>query len=133
MFKTRPSEGQTVSEPQTLAEWVRAEMKKRHLTSGRALARYAGLSPDTVSRLLRGVRPEPETIWKLADYFKVSRSMLVAMAGYDASPDDDRRLRSLFAQGGFADLSPEEQIEVERKLEIIFHEVIEEIRARRGE
>ena len=74
MIETRLMDRTDVNKPTSLADWLRLKMDKRGLKSARALAKYAGLSPDTVSRALHGVQPEPETITKLAVYFGVPRA-----------------------------------------------------------
>lgn len=81
MIETRLMDRTDVSKPMPLADWLRLKMDKRGLKSARALAKYAGLSPDTVSRALHGVQPEPETITKLAVYFGVPRDDLMAFSG----------------------------------------------------
>ncbi len=63
-------------------EWLEEQIEQRGLGYNQ-LASYTGLSSSGISKLRLGQRrPSPETLRKLADYFKVDYDWLLAQAGY---------------------------------------------------
>jgi transcriptional regulator with XRE-family HTH domain len=63
-----------------LARWLQGELKARGLTQ-QAAATYAGVSMATISDILRkGHIPRIETLFRLADYFEVSRERVLCLA-----------------------------------------------------
>jgi transcriptional regulator with XRE-family HTH domain len=73
------------------SDWLNEQMKLEGVSMSQ-LATYAGLSYSGVSKLSLGQRhPEPETVLKLANYFKVDPDWLLELAGHRKSftPEKD--------------------------------------------
>ncbi len=51
-----------------LVRWLRAQMRQRHVQSGRQLGQVAKVASDTASRILRGEPIGPAVLAKLADW-----------------------------------------------------------------
>lgn len=65
-----------------LQGWLRTELKERGLTQAE-VAVYAGVGQATISDMLRkGHVPKVETLFRLADYFHVSRERVLRLAGH---------------------------------------------------
>lgn len=65
-----------------LKGWLRTELKERGLTQAE-VAVYAGVGQATISDMLRkGHIPKVETLFRLADYFHVSRERVLRLAGH---------------------------------------------------
>ncbi|MGH2542344.1 MAG: helix-turn-helix domain-containing protein [Ardenticatenaceae bacterium] len=88
-----------------LADYLRQELARRDW-SGRTLARYADVAPDTIAGAMRGDRtPEPDTLRKIARALRVDESFLLRLAGHLEEPSQQltdaraiaiaRRLESL--------------------------------------
>lgn len=95
-----------------VTRWLREQKRVTH-ASIRKIAEYTGVSPDTIKKILDGVttRPEPETLWKLADYFHFPREQLMELAGYvpeGAFPPIPANIRAMSAEQ-VMELIPEEQ------------------------
>jgi transcriptional regulator with XRE-family HTH domain len=64
------------------SDWLNKQISQKGVGINQ-LATYTGLSSSGVSKLRLGQRnPEPETILKLADYFKVDPDWLLVLAGH---------------------------------------------------
>jgi transcriptional regulator with XRE-family HTH domain len=71
-----------------LRGWLRTELRERGLTQAQ-VAVYAGVGQATLSDILRkGHVPKVDTLFRLADYFHVSREAVLRMAGH-LPPDAD--------------------------------------------
>lgn len=65
-----------------LSGWLRSELKDRGLTQAE-VAVYSGVGQATISDILRkGHVPKVETLFRLADYFHVSRERVLRLAGH---------------------------------------------------
>lgn len=65
-----------------LSGWLRTELKERGLTQVQ-VAVYSGVGQATISDILRkGHVPKVETLFRLADYFHVSRERVLRLAGH---------------------------------------------------
>lgn len=70
-----------------LPQYLRQAMQERHFHSERSFAAYAGISPRTLGRILRGEKVDPEPLQKIADALKVPVESLYRLAGY-LPPDE---------------------------------------------
>jgi transcriptional regulator with XRE-family HTH domain len=65
-----------------LAGWLRAELKERRLTQNQ-VAVFANVGQATISDMLnKGYVPKVETLFRLADFFGVSREQILRLAGH---------------------------------------------------
>jgi transcriptional regulator with XRE-family HTH domain len=65
-----------------LRGWLRTELKERGLTQAQ-VAVYARVGQATISDILRkGHVPKVDTLFRLADYFHVSREQVLRLAGH---------------------------------------------------
>ncbi len=85
-----------------LPQYLRQAMQERHFPSERSFATYAGISPRTLGRILRGEKVDPEPLQKIADALKVPVESLYRLAGY-LPPDEAqtqvlREIESLLRQ-----------------------------------
>jgi transcriptional regulator with XRE-family HTH domain len=77
-----------------LRGWLRTELRERGLTQAE-VAVYSGVGQATISDILRkGHVPKVETLFRLADYFHVSRERVLRLAGHlppavDAADEDE--------------------------------------------
>jgi transcriptional regulator with XRE-family HTH domain len=63
------------------SEWLEEQIRELGIGNNQ-LAGYAGLSPSAISKLRLGQRqPSPETLKKLAKYFRVEYDFLLGLAG----------------------------------------------------
>lgn len=63
------------------SEWLEEQTRELGIGNNQ-LAGYAGLSPSAISKLRLGQRqPSPETLKKLARYFRVEYDFLLGLAG----------------------------------------------------
>lgn len=101
-----------------LAAWLKTRMDGRGL-SQRQLALYAGISPSTVSRILRGeVAPRIDIVVGLAEYFGEDPLEALAQNGLsslDAAPADVRALAADLLRRLYA-LKPADRAFILRKL-----------------
>lgn len=105
-----------------LATWLQSELRRRGLTQN-AAAVYAGVGQATLSDMLnKGHVPKVETLFRLADYFEISREQVLRMAGH--LPPVDRGVQTAPAEG----LADEDQ-ELVRALLEEFHRVPDEWKA----
>lgn len=71
-----------------LKGWLQTELKGRGLTQAQ-VAVYAGVGQATISDILRkGHVPKVETLFRLADYFHVSRERVLRLAGHLPPPPE---------------------------------------------
>jgi transcriptional regulator with XRE-family HTH domain len=91
-----------------LNAWLRAELRERRLTQTE-VAVYAGVGQATISDILNKDHvPKVETLFRLADYFNVSREQVLRLAGHlptaasepsaDLSQESDPLVRELLAE-----------------------------------
>ncbi|MGD8625010.1 MAG: helix-turn-helix transcriptional regulator [Anaerolineae bacterium] len=92
-----------------LNAWLRGELRERRLTQTE-VAVYAGVGQATISDILNKDHvPKVETLFRLADYFNVSRERVLRLAGHlpaDAAtessaeygPESDPLVRELLAE-----------------------------------
>jgi transcriptional regulator with XRE-family HTH domain len=92
-----------------LNAWLRGELRERRLTQTE-VAVYAGVGQATISDILNKDHvPKVETLFRLADYFNVSRERVLRLAGHlpptaDAEPpaahsqENDPLVRELLAE-----------------------------------
>lgn len=72
-----------------LKGWLQTELKERGLTQAQ-VAVYAGVGQATISDILRkGHVPKVETLFRLADYFHVSRERVLRLAGHLPPPAEE--------------------------------------------
>ena len=65
-----------------LKGWLQTELKERGLTQAQ-VAVYSGVGQATISDIMRkGHVPKVETLFRLADYFHVSRERVLRLAGH---------------------------------------------------
>jgi transcriptional regulator with XRE-family HTH domain len=85
-----------------LAQYLQQAIKERHFHSERAFAAFAGISPRTLGRLLRGEKVDPESLQLVADALKVPVENLYRLAGYlppeEAQSQVLREMESLLRQ-----------------------------------
>jgi len=63
-----------------LAQWLIEECEKRNLSWAEA-SRNAGVSPNTISQIVNGVKPGQKRLSALAEYFGASPERVFRMAG----------------------------------------------------
>lgn len=63
-----------------LAQWLIEECEKRNLSWAEA-SRNAGVSPNTISQIVNGVKPGQKRLLALAEYFGASPERVFRMAG----------------------------------------------------
>ena len=88
-----------------LRGWLRTELKERGLTQAE-VAVYSGVGQATISLMLReGYVPKVETLFRLADFFHVSRERVLRLAGHlppavdpDAEQPEDPLVEALIAE-----------------------------------
>lgn len=90
-----------------LKGWLRTELKERGLTQAE-VAVYSGVGQATISDILRkGHVPKVETLFRLADYFHVSREQVLRLAGHlspaagadaEAEADEDPLVEALLME-----------------------------------
>lgn len=65
-----------------LGKWLQAELLRRELTQGQ-VAVYSGVSQATISDIIKKEHiPRVDTLFRLADYFNVSRAFILRLAGH---------------------------------------------------
>jgi transcriptional regulator with XRE-family HTH domain len=65
-----------------LGDWLRKELRERGLTQNQ-VAVYANIGQATISDMLnKGHVPKVETLFRLADFFGVSREYVLRLAGH---------------------------------------------------
>ncbi|MGC9336279.1 MAG: helix-turn-helix domain-containing protein [Anaerolineae bacterium] len=65
-----------------LVGWLRGELRERGLTQNQ-VAVYANVGQATISDMLnKGYVPKVETLFRLADFFAVSREQILRLAGH---------------------------------------------------
>jgi transcriptional regulator with XRE-family HTH domain len=87
-----------------LSNWLREELRERGLTQNQ-VAVYANVGQATISDMLtKGHVPKVETLFRLADFFGVSREQVLRFAGHlppaAAEPEDkeDALIEALLAE-----------------------------------
>ena len=87
-----------------LSDWLRREIRERGLTQNQ-VAVYANVGQATISDMLtKGHLPKVETLFRLADFFGVSREHVLRLAGHlpptPAEPrdQDDALVEALLAE-----------------------------------
>jgi transcriptional regulator with XRE-family HTH domain len=81
------------------SDWMRDEMRRREWRQA-DFARAAGIDVSLVSRWLRGRRPDPASLEKVAAALGIDLDALLTLAGHrpPAPRDDDPRVASLVAK-----------------------------------
>lgn len=65
-----------------LSDWLRGQLRERGLTQNQ-VAVYANVGQATISDMLtKGHLPKVETLFRLADFFGVSREQVLRLAGH---------------------------------------------------
>jgi len=71
-----------------LSKWLMAQCEDQNLSWSEA-SRRAGLSPNSISEIVSGVKPGVKRLTALAEYFKVPREYLFQMAGLLPKPGNN--------------------------------------------
>ncbi len=100
------------------SEWMLAEMRRREWRQA-DFARAAGLDVSMVSRWLRGRRPDPASLERVAVALGEDLDVLLTLAGYrPRSPrDDDPRAATLVAKVRQVNWTPERFLIVDALLD----------------
>jgi transcriptional regulator with XRE-family HTH domain len=87
-----------------LSDWLRRELRERGLTQNQ-VAVYANVGQATISDMLnKGHLPKVETLFRLADFFGVSREQVLRLAGHlppapaESSDEEDALVQALLAE-----------------------------------
>ena len=87
-----------------LGDWLRKELRERGLTQNQ-VAVYANVGQATISDVLtKGHVPKVETLFRLADFFGVSREQVLRLAGHlppapaEPGAEEDALVQALLAE-----------------------------------
>ena len=87
-----------------LGDWLRKELRERGLTQNQ-VAVYANVGQATISDVLtKGHVPKVETLFRLADFFGVSREQVLRLAGHlppapaEPGAEEDALVEALLAE-----------------------------------
>jgi transcriptional regulator with XRE-family HTH domain len=87
-----------------LSDWLRREIRERGLTQNQ-VAVYANVGQATISDMLtKGHLPKVETLFRLADFFGVSREHVLRLAGHlpparvEHRDEEDALVQALLAE-----------------------------------
>jgi transcriptional regulator with XRE-family HTH domain len=102
--------------------WMRGEMQRRQWRQT-DFARAAGINVSMVSRWLRGRRPDPTSLEKVAAALGIDLDALLTLAGHrpPAARDDDPRVASLVAKVRQIRWTPERFLIVDALLDDLRH------------
>ena len=77
--------------PEAFVAWLRDQMARHHIRSGRKLGEALHLSPSGIGAILRGTHaPNPTTCARMAELFDVPREEVLRLAGhFEPRPQDE--------------------------------------------
>lgn len=94
-----------------LVNYLQGVMDERHL-SQRAFALYAKVASSTISRIMRGLPADHDTLAKLADYLDLPIDSLYRMAGILPPEDNQRTAAIRLIEHLFKQLPEDDQAEI---------------------
>ena len=106
----------------SLIEWLREEMRRREWRQA-DFARAAGIDVSMVSRWLRGRRPDPASLERVATALGMDLDALLTLAGHrPRTPrDDDPRVAALVAKIRQVQWTPERFLILDALLDDLRH------------